>query len=204
MKTGAGAVTGRDTNIKSTARACDGRWLKGFRTFPATWWGPADYGGADGGGGTLDVCGRCLGSCSAQLWAELVPVCPCAPLGFHPGGGWSSPSASVSVAAGCDSRAAARKAGGTQQGSGNKRQHRDYTCRQESHSCITLVHWWWTSMVPSMTCPEAFIPDWSANTTVCPGKKTEGVKTGLHIYTWTQWQRSQNDEIPTLSTETGL
>ncbi len=34
-------------------------------------------------------------------------------------------------------------------------------------SC-TFVHWWWTSIVPNITCPEAFIPDWSVKTIVCP------------------------------------
>lgn len=37
-----------------------------------------------------------------------------------------------------------------------------------------------------MTCPEAFIPDWSANTTVCPGGKVKeqfkGGSSNLHIF----------------------
>lgn len=38
-------------------------------------------------------------------------------------------------------------------------------------------------MVPSMTCPEAFIPDWSANTTVCPGVKVEKlIKREVHPF----------------------
>lgn len=33
-----------------------------------------------------------------------------------------------------------------------------------------------------MTCPEASIPDWSENTTMCPGGKVEKIKKEASIF----------------------
>lgn len=100
--------------------------VKWQHTSPTTWWAPAGSWGAGEGVGTSGFCGRCWGCCSVRQWAGLVQASLSGSLESHPAEGWSSPSASLSAAAGCDSWTAAQTTGHTQakDGSENKKEHR--------------------------------------------------------------------------------